>query len=117
MDRDDAMVEHDIEFYRRKAELCKTLADPKRLMIINQLRDGEISVGSLANKIGIGQAVVSRQLAILRQRGVVETRREGTIIYYRLADQKLIQACDLVQEVMMEQIKKSRRLADSLVNE
>jgi DNA-binding transcriptional ArsR family regulator len=100
------MIEHDIEFYRRKAELCKTLADPKRLVIINELRSGEISVGSLAKKVGIGQAVVSRQLAILRQRGVVETRREGTNIYYRLADPRLIQACDLVQEVLLEQIEK-----------
>jgi DNA-binding transcriptional ArsR family regulator len=111
------MVEHDMEFYRRKAELCKTLADPKRLIILNELRDGEISVGSLAKKVGIGQAVVSRQLAILRQKGVVETRREGTNIYYRLADLKLIKACDLVQEVLLGQIKKSRRLADRLVNE
>jgi DNA-binding transcriptional ArsR family regulator len=111
------MIEHDIEFYRRKAELCKTLADPKRLVIINELRSGEISVGSLAKKVGIGQAVVSRQLAILRQRGVVETRREGTNIYYRLADPRLIQACDLVQEVLLEQIEKSRRLVDRLVNE
>jgi ArsR family transcriptional regulator len=85
-------------------------------MILNELRNGEISVGSLAQKMGIGQAIVSRQLAILRQRGVVETRREGTNIYYRLADPRLIQACDLVQEILLEQIKQNGRLVDRLVN-
>ena len=110
-------MEYNSEFYRRKADLCKTLADPKRLMIINELRHGELSVGILAQKVGMEQAIVSRQLAVLRQKGVVNTRRDGTNIYYCLSDPRLIQACDLMQELLIEQIQKDRRLAEKLVDE
>ena len=100
--------------FKLQAEICKTLAYPKRLMIIHQLREGEMSVGLLASSLGLPQANVSQHLAILRERGIVATRREGTTIYYSLISPKIGEACDLVQGVLQEQLASNRVLASSL---
>ena|SRR4030043_508730 len=105
---------YDSELFKLKAELCKTFSDPKRLMIINALRGGEKSVGDLVEVLQSPQSVVSRHLAVLRSRGVVETRRDGVCIYYSLANLKIVDACDIVHEVLLEQIAKNRAIADKL---
>ena len=109
------MSGHNLELYKLKAELCKTFSDPKRLIIISELRSGEKSVGDLARVLQISQAVVSRQLAILREKGVVLPRREGTNVYYSLTDPKIGEACDLVHEVLLNQIGKNRELSERLI--
>ncbi len=110
------MLDRDkLELYKLKAELCKTFSDPKRLVIINELRTGEKSVGDLAQALGLGQAVVSRELAILRDRGVVTPRREGTSVYYSLSDPKIVMACDLIHEVLINRMEKNRELTERLI--
>jgi DNA-binding transcriptional ArsR family regulator len=109
------LAQYDLELYNLKAELCKTFADPKRLIIINQLREGEVTVNELARVIGIPQAVVSRHLAILRDKGVVQHRREGTSVYYNLSDHKIGEACDMVHQILLGQIEKNKQLAERLV--
>jgi len=108
-------LEHDLELFKMKAELCKTFSDPKRLIIINALREGEMQVGELAQSLKIPQAVVSRQLAILRDRGVVNPRREGTNVFYSLTDQKIIEACDIVHQVLLNHLAKNRDLAEKIL--
>ena len=103
-----------VELFEHQAEICKTLADPKRLMILHELRNSEASVGQLVSNLGLPQANVSQHLAILRERGIVTTRREGTTIYYSLANPKIGEACDLVQEVLADQLAKNQKLAKSL---
>jgi ArsR family transcriptional regulator len=88
---------------QRHAELCQTLASPVRLEILNLLRDGEQPVNELAEQTELNQANVSQHLAILRNKGIVTTRREGTNVYYRVANSKIIRACDLIREVLAEQ--------------
>lgn len=97
-----------------QSELCKTFADPKRLFIIKELRHGERSVGQLAEKMGVRQANVSQHLAILRDRGIVEARREATTVYYHLTDPRIAEACELVQEVLLNQLERSGTLAKGL---
>ena len=111
------MTERNLELFKLKAKLCKTFADPKRLVIIDELRSGEKSVGELVKNIGIGQAVISRQLAILRERGVVTPRREGTNVFYSLSDARIGDACDLVREILIGQLEKNRELTRKLVSE
>ncbi|MBN2076743.1 MAG: helix-turn-helix transcriptional regulator [Dehalococcoidales bacterium] len=108
------MKQQDLDFYTLKAEVCKTLADPKRLYILNELREGEMSVGELGSVCDLNQAVVSRHLAILRNGGVVTARREGTNVYYKLADPKIGEACDVMQQVVLSKIDKNRQLAERL---
>ena len=106
--------ESKVELFKHQASICKTLADAKRLMILHELRDGEMSVGRLASGLGLPQSNVSQHLAILRERGIVTTRREGTTIYYKLANPKIGEACDLVREVLADQLSQNQVLVKSL---
>ena len=99
------------EYYRIHADICKTIAHSKRLEILDNLRRGETSVGEIASRMGVAPANVSQQLAILRSAGVVETRREGTVVYYRIANPKILQAYDLMTEVMKEVATTRARMA------
>jgi ArsR family transcriptional regulator, virulence genes transcriptional regulator len=109
------LARHNLELYSLKAELCKTFADAKRLIIIDELRQGETTVGELARLLEFPKAVVSRHLAILRDKGVVQYRREGTSVYYSLSDPKIGDACDMVHQILLDQIEKNRELAERLV--
>ena len=101
------------KIYRIHAELCKTLANPIRLEILNLLRGGERSVNELTVLTGRAQATVSQHLAVLRQRGVVLARKEGINVYYEIANPKMIQACDMIRGVLFEQIAEMEKLAKS----
>jgi DNA-binding transcriptional ArsR family regulator len=109
------VAEHNMELYTLKAGLCKTFADPRRLILINEMRKGESTVGDLARALEMPQAVVSRHLAILRERGVANARRDGTNVYYSLSNPKIAEACDIMQQILLEQIEKNKALAERLV--
>ncbi|MBI4284805.1 MAG: winged helix-turn-helix transcriptional regulator [Chloroflexi bacterium] len=106
--------EHAAQLFRLQADICKTLGDPNRLMILHELSQGETPVGQLAASLGLSQSNVSRHLAVLRERGVVQTRREGTTIYYSLASPKIAQACDLVREVLEGRLARSQSLVSTI---
>jgi DNA-binding transcriptional ArsR family regulator len=105
---------YDIEIFQLQAELCKTFADAKRLIIINELRDGEKSVGELVEILKCPQAVASRHLAILRKSGVVQARREGVNIYYSLTNPRIVEACDISKQVLLEQVARNKKIAERL---
>jgi DNA-binding transcriptional ArsR family regulator len=109
------LARRNLELYALKAELCKTFADAKRLIIIEELRAGETTVGELARILEFPQAVVSRNLAILRDKGIVQFRREGTSVYYSLSDPKIGDACEMVHQILLDQMEKNRELAERLV--
>jgi ArsR family transcriptional regulator len=81
------------------------LTDPKRLVLLDVLRDGERSVGDLAEELGCSLANASQHLAVLRSAGLVDTRRAGTTILYTLAEPELVEACDVIHRIV------GRRLA------
>ena len=89
-------------FYNLHADICKTISNPNRQAILDMMRAGEITVTELVNKTGISQANLSQHLAILRSKGVVNTRRDGNNIYYSISNMKIIQAYDLISEVLQE---------------
>lgn len=93
------------------AEICRTLGSANRIRILNALRDGEKTVSELAESLGLRQANVSQHLAVMRQKKVVKTRREGTNIYYSVSNPKIIQACELMRQVLLEQLEQSKELA------
>lgn len=92
------------------AEICKTLGSPVRIEILDSLRDGEKTVGQISQELGLRQANISQHLGVLRQRRVVTTRKEGTSVFYGVSNPKIIQACRLMREVLLEQLKESQRL-------
>lgn len=88
--------------FKLHAEVCKTLANPKRLEILNILRHKEMTVGEIVKQMKISKANVSQHLAIMRTAGILNAEREGMNITYRIANQKVTRACDLMREVLME---------------
>lgn len=98
------------EIYEIHASICQCLANPKRLEIINTLRDKEMAVTELAEKMGITKANLSQHLSIMRGKGILKSRREGVNIYYSLANPKVIHACDIMREVLFDHLKERERL-------
>lgn len=96
------------ELYRLQAEFCKGMAHPKRIRILRTLKAGEKTVNELSKVTGIPQANVSQHLAILRQFGLLQTRRDGTNIYYSISDHRIVEACELVRICIGERLKKSQ---------
>jgi ArsR family transcriptional regulator len=91
--------------YERRARICQVLADAKRLRLIEALRnDVEKSVGELAEVISATYPNVSQHLNVMRDAGLVTSRRDGTTVYYRLAYPQIIQACDIVTSVLRAQL-------------
>lgn len=101
----------DKRIFKLHAELCKTLANPTRLEILSLLRNGEKSVGELTALIGVGQATISQHLAVLRQRRVVSTRKDGVNIFYKIKNPKIVEACDIIRKVLFEQLTEMEELA------
>ena len=95
------------------ADVCKTLASPARLKIIAALRERELTVGEIVAAVGARKANVSQHLAVMRQRGIVRARRQGLNVYYRLTSPKIIQACELMREVLLEQVRAESALVGS----
>ncbi len=114
--RDEAKVTEDNAdlIYWMHAQVCRALADPKRLRIITFLRDGEMTVGNLARSLGMRQANLSQHLMVLRERGIVNTRRQGLNVYYSLSSPKIMQACEIMREVLAEHLARSVQLSQDL---
>src|SRR5574341_197078 len=98
------------KIFELHAELCKTLSSPLRLQIINELQEGEKTVGALTKALGMRQANISQHLAVLRYGGVLATKKEGPKVYYRIANPKIIKACNLIREVLFEQLQSERTI-------
>ena len=81
----------------RFAAVGRALSDPKRLCVLESLAVGELSVSDLSTRVGCQVPNMSQHLAVLRSAGLVTTRREGSTIYYRLADLRILEAYRLIQ--------------------
>jgi ArsR family transcriptional regulator len=74
----------DRDVFKRQARVLKALANESRLMLVDRLSRGECCVGELVTLVGSDQSTVSKHLAVLRSHGIVEDRRDGNNVYYRL---------------------------------
>jgi ArsR family transcriptional regulator, virulence genes transcriptional regulator len=101
----------DKALFEMQSDICKTLASPKRIEILNALTGGEKTVSELVEILGAPKANVSQHLAVMRYKGILQSRREGINIYYSVSNRKVIEACSLMREVLMEHMKERGRLA------
>jgi ArsR family transcriptional regulator len=89
-----------MESYERQAEAIKALAHPIRLRILDILAEGEACVCHLTAVLNQRQPYVSQQLMALRDAGLVADRKEGTLVYYRLADRRVAEVVALTREAL-----------------
>ena len=99
------------KIYEIHADICKTLGNAKRIEILSALENRELTVSELVNILGISSANVSQHLAIMRQKGILKSRRNGNNIFYRVSNTKVIKACSLMREVLLEKFKEGHRIA------
>jgi DNA-binding transcriptional ArsR family regulator len=84
---------------QRYAAVGRALADPKRLCVLESLSIGELSVRDLATRVSCQVPNMSQHLAVLRSAGLVTSRRDGSTVYYRLADPRVLEAYRLIQTI------------------
>jgi ArsR family transcriptional regulator len=104
------------EINQLHAEICAGLADPKRILIIYALHEKPRTVNELVEILELSQPMVSRHLKVLRERGMVTTNRIGATVEYTLADERLVQALDLLRTVLANKLKSQAALADTFDN-
>jgi ArsR family transcriptional regulator, virulence genes transcriptional regulator len=95
------------------SSMCKALNDPKRLTVLYALRDGARTVGELCEILGAPQSNTSQHLAVLRNRGLVDTTREGNAVRYSLRHRKILEAVDLLREVMADEVSRRHAIRNS----
>jgi ArsR family transcriptional regulator len=100
--------------YEMHAEVCSVLSNAKRLEIIDLLRSGEKTAGGLTKEMGISKANVSQQLAVLRNKGILCSRREDQHIFYRLAFPGMLKAYDLLRQVLIQRLREQGKAAARL---
>ena len=98
------------------AGICSALADPRRILILYALNEKPRNVSDLAEELGISQPTASRHLNLLRERGLVTAKREGQSVVNSLADQRIIQALDLLREVLASNLQSQAALAKSVTD-
>ena len=102
------------EIIQLEADFCAALSDPTRIFILYTLNESPLNVTELTNELGIPQPTTSRQLKVLRERGLVYTQRQGTMITYHLTDQRIIQAMDLLRSAMRDRLTQRASLINEL---
>lgn len=98
------------------ATLCQAIADPTRIALLYELGDGPKHVNQLVETLESPQATVSRHLKILRDRLLVNTRRDGAFIYYELADPRVLEALDTMRTILADTLTQQSSLAGAVLN-
>ena len=93
------------------AQMCQSLADPTRILMLYSLAEGPRYVTELAEMLGVSQPTISRHLKTLRERGLVHGTREGNTVHYALRDRRIIEALDLLREVMADLLNQQAEMA------
>jgi ArsR family transcriptional regulator len=102
------------EITQLDADFCFALSDPTRIFILYALNDKALNVTELTNELGIPQPTTSRHLKVLRERGLVYSTRQGTVMTYHLADNRIIQAMDLLRSAMRDRLTQRASLVNEL---
>ncbi len=90
------------------SSICRALNDPKRLVVLYALRDGPHTVTELCQALGVPQANTSQHLAVLRERGLVATERMGNKVLYSLRHRKVVDAVDMLRDVMADELERQQ---------
>lgn len=102
------------ELHLLHEQVCDALGSPVRLMIFYALSSGARYVTDLADELDLPQSTVSRHLRVLRERGLVTAHREGPAVYYALADERVMEALDLMRSVLRDRVQRQAEITGKL---
>ncbi len=103
------------EISQFKAEFFKALAHPLRIRILDELRKGEVGVNDLCSRFNVEQSNLSQQLAILRNRNILATRKDGQNVYYSVRDPELFDLLDAAKRIFNNHLIDVKDLLSQLV--
>ena len=92
------------------ARICSAISDPHRILLLYAISEQTRNVNGLAESVGISQSAASRHLKVLKERGLIQSQREGSQVIYTLTDDRFLQALDLLREVMLDQMAQQAEL-------
>ena len=88
--------------YQLHSEICKAMANPHRLALLDALRNGEKAVSDLADELDLTVSNTSQHLSVLKSAGIVKRRKDGTTCFYRVASEAIFQAFDCMGKILLE---------------
>ena len=97
-----------------KADFFKALAHPLRISILDALRDGELTVNEISQRFEVEQANASQQLAVLRNKNIVVTRKEGANVYYSVSDKSIFKLLDAAKEMFNHHLVGVRSMLEEI---
>jgi DNA-binding transcriptional ArsR family regulator len=100
-----------VEIHQLHAQLCSSLADPNRILLLYTLNHAPCNVSELARELDLPQSTVSRHLRVLREGGLVSGQRDGHSVIYKLADERVIEALDILRSLLAASLKRQGALA------
>ncbi|HEU4391169.1 MAG TPA: metalloregulator ArsR/SmtB family transcription factor [Blastocatellia bacterium] len=97
-----------------KAEFFKALAHPLRILILDALREGELTVNEISQRFNVEQANASQQLAVLRNKDIVVARKEGSNVYYSVGDKTVFKLLDVAREIFNNHLTGVRSMLEEM---
>ncbi len=104
----------EIEIEMLHNRICQALADPTRILILYRLKEKPLYVNELVDAMQLPQSTISRHLGILREKKLIKAKRDGSAIYYELAEPRMIEVLDIMREIVASQLASSAEMARSL---
>ncbi len=102
------------KIFEMQCDICKALGHPLRIAIVDRLKDRETAAAELIAEMGISKANLSKHMALLAHGGIVESRREGRQIFYRLTDPEIHRACTIMRSILYRRLKQGEKLASAI---
>lgn len=110
------MITKDKKIYKLHAEVCKALANPLRIEVIDILQNGELCFSDILEKTGGLKSNLSQHLSVMVSNGILNVRKDSRCNYYSLSSSKVAKACSLIREVLIESIEKQHEFHKQLLN-
>lgn len=102
------------KIFQMQCEICKALAHPQRLAIVERLKTGETAASDLITDLGISKANLSKHISLLARNGIVESRRHGRQLFYSLMDPEIHKACSIMRSILYRRLKEGEKLASAI---
>ncbi|MGH2976560.1 MAG: ArsR/SmtB family transcription factor [Solirubrobacterales bacterium] len=100
--------------HKIKADFFRTLGHPARVRVLELLKDGELTVGMLQAELEIDSSGASQHLAAMRRQGLLESRREGTSVFYRVRDPRIFQLLETAKQLIGSYLEETQALLGEL---